>query len=116
MDEKTKKLVMYAGLGGLAVWFLFMRKKKGGTTDEQMAEFLGRRRRAVRSAKKGAIKKKIQHTRRKLKNAKGKAKQVLLRREKGLVSLAKRGMKGKGARRRKIMRRVRKGGFFGNLD
>jgi len=138
MDEKMKKTIMYLGLGGLAVWYFFLRKKKG--TEEEMSNFFSKKaRRKIRGRirkVKGKIKRHIKKgglggmMHRKLK----KRKRSLISKLRGSragrgiarvvsrdgVRVVKRGGRGlfgrvRGLRRKRrgLIRKIRRGGFFG---
>jgi LPXTG-motif cell wall-anchored protein len=109
--KMDKKMLAYLGLGGLAVWFLFFRKKKNKpATDEEMANFLSRRaRKRVKSKLRNAKAKLKKHIKRggvagavhrKLVNRVGKLKNRVIGGR-------------RGARRRNAIKKIRKGGFFG---
>ena len=133
-----KKTIMYLGLGGLAVWYFFLRKKKG--TEEEMSNFFSKKaRRKIRGRirkVKGKIKRHIKKgglggmMHRKLK----KRKRSLISKLRGSragrgiarvvsrdgVRVVKRGGRGlfgrvRGLRRKRrgLIRKIRRGGFFG---
>jgi hypothetical protein len=150
MDEKMKKTIMYLGLGGLAVWYFFLRKKKG--TEEEMSNFFSKKaRRKIRGRirkVKGKIKRHIKKgglggmMHRKLKKRKrslisklrgsragrGIARVVSRggnRAGRGIARVVSRGgnrvrsrgmfgrVRGLRRKRRGLIRKIRRGGFFG---
>ena len=108
MDKKT---MMYLGLGGLAVYFLFFRKKKGTpASEEEMSNFLSKRRRKkVRAKLKNARAKLKRHIKRG--GVAGATHRKLVKRVKGLRNVVRGGRR--GARRRNVRMKARRGGFFG---
>ena len=105
-----KKMLMYLGLGGLAVYFLFFRKKNKPATEEEMSNFLTKRdRQKTRAKLKGAKAKLISW--RKKGGVSGAVKRKLVGRVKSLATKVQGGRK--GARRRNAIKKSRSGGFFG---
>ncbi len=104
-----KKTLMYLGLGGVAVYLLFFRKKNKPATDEEMANFLSRK-------KRKKVRAKLKTAKAKLKNhikqggVGGAVHRKLVKRVKGLQGVVQGGRR--GARRRRAVRRARMGGFF----
>jgi hypothetical protein len=95
-----KKSMMYIGLGGLAVYFLFFRKKKDKpASDEEMSNFLSKRSRTeVRAKLKGAKDKLKTYIKRG--GAGGAIKRKLVGRVKNLSTQVKRN--GEAKRRKKV--------------
>jgi len=88
---KTHEYLIYAGVGGLAIWYFFIRKKKSSATEEEMANFF--------SKKSGAsVRDKLKETTSKLKKhiasggVGGSVVRKLIKRKKGLESMAKQGI------------------------
>ena len=111
--KMNNKTLTYLGLGGLAVYFLFVRKNEKPATEEEMANFLSNKRRTKVKAK--------------LKNAKAKLKKHIdeggvdgatHRRLVGRINRLEKVVKGgrMGARRRRAMAQAKAGGFFGGND
>ena len=96
----NKKSMMYIGLGGLAVYFLFFRKKKDKpASDEEMSNFLSKRSRTeVRAKLKGAKDKLKTYIKRG--GAGGAIKRKLVGRVKNLSTQLKRN--GEAKRRKKV--------------
>ena len=103
-----KKSMMYIGLGGLAVYLLFFRKKKNkSASDIEMSNFLSKRSRTkVRTKLKGAKAKLKSHIKRG--GVGGAVRRKLVGRVKNLETQVKRGKQAQ--RRKKVLQR---GGFFG---
>lgn len=109
--KMDKKMLMYLGLGGLAVYFLFFKDKKNKpATEEEMSNFLSKRKRQkVRAKLRGAKAKLKSHIKRG--GVGGAVRRKLVGRVKNLATKVRGGRR--GARRRNAIRKVRSGGFFG---